>query len=325
MKISKNALLGLAGVITLTVSTVLLVKHYSKKSIPAQQQPTVEEVLRERAAQSSKSLVTPLGKALTEKNWQAARTLLSDPKPAFNNLAESVRAMFIAQAFNQYQAKDNEELLDIVSETLEKIDIKSFNHADLLITQFFRLPVLTEKTPAYERVTSWISGNTENQELKRIAVFKLTTQMLNPPSLATDAFALGITSGKTYGFSKEEWIRTIDDIRNIKIQDKMVALLPQKYDSFNTSEKAIALVTLSHHPDVAQKFTIKHTLSAYKSDDQATFEAALKSTKGLISQHLLSAQDEKTIVKILTHVSNQRKTPFVVAKIDELISLLTKK
>ena len=134
------------SILAFVIGILIAVGIYSSKQKsppavknPGEPQSSVEEILKERLKQASKSLETPLGRALVAKQWGEVDKIYQ-PKTMFNDLAESIRAIFIESKMKDFTPAEQDRLLSYVISTFASINEKDAHLTGLLMTQFDRLP-----------------------------------------------------------------------------------------------------------------------------------------------------------------------------------------
>jgi hypothetical protein len=282
---------------------------------------TAEQILQERANQAALQLQTPVGKAFASRNWAEFKSLYQ-PQTQFHLLADIIRAHYIQNQFSHFTTEDMDEVLHATYDTLEQIEPKNRGQAGLLITQFYRLPLPQKQSSRYQQLESWLSRNGKDDPfLNRLAITKLVTQDMRPPEKAVKSFIAGYTN--PYGADPAEWVRMTDDIRSVSVRERCLKELFRTYPSLKGDARAKALVVLGHEPALNGKAVAKLALDSLASEDQAAFEAGLRTIPGLLSGKLLNPDQKSVVVKRLTGLPEKLKTPYVTAKIGELLPQLS--
>ncbi|MBS1959196.1 MAG: hypothetical protein JST80_06995 [Bdellovibrionales bacterium] len=325
MASSKKKLL-LVLILVMTAGGAILWTHNHpqtpiRRTDGGQPQKSVEAILQERSTQASGSLLTPLGKAFIAKDWSTFKNLYQ-PATQYHDLAEIIRALYIQNQFSSWTTDDMDEVLKITYNTLERIEPKNRALASLLLTQFYRLPLPQKQSSTYQQLESWVSNQASGTFLNRLSVTKLVQQDLHPSDKVIKSFIAGYQSPLD-NVSTTEWIRMTDDIRSPLVRDQCFKELLRLYPKLRPAEKSQALIMLGHEPAINAKSIVKYALESLQSDEQQTFEAGLKTVSNLLNANLLDSNQKTTAVKRLTNLSAELKTPFVNAKIGDLLPKLS--
>ena len=285
-------------------------------------QKTVDQILGERSRQASQHLVTPLGRLFTEKKWTEFKKIYQ-PQTDFHEFAQMIRALYIQNQISSFNSEDIDHLLKLTYDTLERISVGNRNQAGLLITQFFRLPLPEKQSSTYQQLESWLGlTSKEGTFLNRLATIKLVTQDLHPSERAIHAFISGYQTPLD-NMNRTEWIRLTDDIRSSGTRERCLKELFKIYPQLHGMDQSQALITLGHQPELNPKSISKYAIQSLDSEEAGSFEAGLRTVASLIQANLLNPDQKALIAKRLTHVPEKLKTPYVDAKIDDLLPRLT--
>jgi hypothetical protein len=318
----KKKLIAIALLTLIVISSAIyFVQRQKHPNAKKSAQPTVEEIMAERALKAGKQLETPLGKALADRNWPEVEKLYH-PDQQFVQLGEIIRALFIEGKMKAYQAIDQERLMSMVLSTFESMPEKNLHLAGMLVNQLERLPSPKHDSPNFKILKKWASDPKEFALKRKLGVFKLVLNDADPDPAATELLKSAIIDGDTLGQSRAEWIQRVDEIRSYPVQMNVVEYLGKRFKKIPTDAQPTALVVLSHHLNFEPEEVKKLTLQFFDSGNLSSFEAALKSLPYLIRANLLKNKEKTAIVTKLTNLPPPVKTPFVEAKSAEILGSL---
>ena len=125
------------------------------------------------------------------------------------------------------------------------------------------------------------------------------------------------------GGSQTEWIRMTDDIRAPAVRERCLKELFKLYPQLAGDARAQALIILGREPKLNPQTLAKMALDSLASEEQQAFEAGLRTLPNLILANALNSNQKDAVVKRLTDIPAKLKTPYVSAKIGDILPQLS--
>jgi hypothetical protein len=313
------------GVILVLGAAFYAYRNYEKQHAwksKGEPQKTVEAILNERARMAEKSLETPLGKAFAAKNW-ALFDSLYHPEKDFYSLSEMIRAGYIENIYQKFSSVDLEKVEKTVYETLLVIDEKTLPRASLLITQFMRMPMPPAHSETKKRIEKSAVSDSTPPLLRRTFILKIVQQDSEPDATAVNEFSRALGSEEAYGYSREEWIGALDEIRSVSVREKLTKKLIATYGHLKPVAQRETLVVWSHLPKLETAKLCAAILSKIQSSIPADVESGVRALTPVLIQTTLTDKEKDTIAKKLASIPEAAKTPYLIVKTQELSPYLS--
>jgi hypothetical protein len=292
-------------------------RHHPKKD--HEPQKTVEEILQERARQAAGELTSPLGQAILAKNWPQTETLLKTIDRPHLHFANSIRALFIQNKINSYTVMDLDALENLVVDELEREPLRDELGYQLLATQLYRLPLLGPEYSSHkklEETAKSAEGGPYHEQGRIVALGKLIMQGIPPTEHAIKQFENEL--GK---IDPNQWTTIVDGTRHAPTQDRLIQHLIKNWKSLSPDTQVQALTLFSNALNVPKnRDTIVASLQSLKTPKNVPLvEASLRYLSALNEKGGLSGDQKKKIAAALGKIDNSEKSPFLSAKIDDLV------
>ena len=292
------------------------------KSNEGQPQQSVEAILDERLKQAGKHLETPLGKAIVLKNWNEVNKIF-DPKTQYLELASILQALFIENKIKDFNLAEKDLLLGLSLNALDKRTERDAHLAGLLVTEIERLPSPRHDSAYFKKLMAWALDSKELSVKRRVAIEKLALQDATPDERAIKVFYKSLLSDDSAGLSRKEWIQNVDAIRNQSAHKQAIEFLAKNIKKIPVEDQSQALVVISRAPEAALPQVKTMVFHFLKSNDASQLEGALRSLSNLARKNLLDDSEKKKVLNDLNSIPATGMNPFIEAKRQELLKLLT--
>jgi hypothetical protein len=320
-KLPASRRLMVGAFILVVVMGVAYWMHQQPKPEP---EASVKSLFEDRRAQSMENFQSPIGVAIQKRSWPEVAKLTEEDGGAVA-LARSIRSLFVLMEDGKYSPAELQKLLDILVTATQKQITPETPIPPEITNQILRLPAPEPRSAAEGILMGWLSLKTGSGEQRAfLALRKLVAQRLNPTPNAIQRLSLALTQTSATQGNDTPFL-VLDEVRNPKIKAQLVCQLAKGFRKISKNLQPQALRTLVYnlaHCPSALPLVKFMTLQQLKSPDTHSIEAGLRSVLPIHRSHPLKPAEIDGIVKVLTAIPEAHRTPFVRAKVEEILKIL---
>jgi hypothetical protein len=312
----------LAGAFILVL--VIALAYWIRQRPKPEPEPSVKALFEDRRSQSVENFQSPIGVAIQKKSWPEVSKLAEETGGAVA-LARGVRSLFVLMEDGKYSPSDLQQLLDILVTTTQKQIAPGTPIPPEVANQILRLPTPSHRSAAERILLGWLSlKNAPGEQRAFLAMRKLLSQRLNPsPDVIQRLSSALIQSSGMQG--NDTPFLVLDEIRNPKVKAQLVCELAKGFRRISKERQPQALRALVHNLSYCPRalpLVKLMTLQQLKSTETFSIEAGLRSVLPIHRSQALKPTEIEGIVKVLTSIPEAHRTPFVKAKVEEILKIL---